>query len=483
MRIATTSGSPVVIDEAELDELRLSMRGPLLRAGDPGYDEARVVFNGMFNRRPALIARSRGAADVMDAVQFASRRQLLTAVRGGGHSIAGNSVCDAGLVIDLSQMSGVVVDRRRRVARVEGGATWADVDRETQAFGLATPGGVVSHTGVAGLTLGGGIGWLRNKYGLSCDNLVAVEVVTADGAALTASADENADLFWALRGGGGNFGVVTSFEFSLHPVGPTVAAVFSFYPMATTRGVLKQWREWVASAPEEATSEVATWTAPAAPGLPPSVHDRDVVIAAGVYAGDPQEGMRVLQPLREFGEPLGEIAGATSYRGVQRAFDPFFPNTGEVMSHWKSLYLDDLTDAAVEILADSAESRSSRSTMIFVQHLGGGVRRVRPDETAFATRNAAFVMNFMGNWGDARETPRHVAWVREAWDRLAPHSTGAVYLNFLGPEERDAEPLLHSTFGANYDRLAEVKARYDPTNLFRLNHNIRPGSRVLLPNH
>jgi FAD/FMN-containing dehydrogenase len=255
MKLATMIGGAADIAEAEIDELRTAMRGTLLRAGQPGYDEARIIFNGMFDRHPALIARCRGVADVMDAVRFASRRDLLTAVRGGGHSVAGASMCDDGLVIDLSQMNSVLVDHKRRVARVQGGATWADVDRETQAFGLATPGGIVSHTGVAGLTLGGGIGWLRNKYGLSCDNLGSADVVTADGAVLTANADENADLFWALRGGGAAFGVVTSFEFSLHPVGPMVAVVFSMYPMAA-RDVLKQWREWVASAPAEATSEI-----------------------------------------------------------------------------------------------------------------------------------------------------------------------------------------------------------------------------------
>jgi FAD/FMN-containing dehydrogenase len=479
MEIANTLGAPSVIGEAEIDELRMMMRGPLLRAGQPEYDEARVIFNGMFDRRPALIARCRGAADVMDAVRFARRRHLLTAVRGGGHSVAGASMCDGGLVIDLSQMNSVVVDHKRRIARVQGGATWADVDRETQAFGLATPGGIVSHTGVAGLTLGGGIGWLRNKYGLSCDNLVSADVVTTDGAVLTANADENADLFWALRGGGSGFGVVTSFEFRLHPVGPMVAALFSMYPMAATSNVLKRWREWVASAPEEATSEIAMWTAPAAQSLPPSVHDREVVIASGVYVGDPQEGMRILQPLREFGAPLGEIAGPIPYRNLQRAFDPFFPNTGEVISYWKSLYLDDLTDAAIEIMADCAENRSSRSTMIFVQHLGNAVRRVRADETAFAVRDAAFVMNFMGNWGDARETPRHVEWVREAWNRLFPHSTGAVYLNYLGREERDADSLAQATFGANYDQLVQVKAKYDPTNLFRLNHSGELARKVM----
>ncbi len=473
IKIATTSGSLAVIDEPEINELRMKLHGHLYRTGDPGYDEARVIFNGMFDRHPALIASCRGAADVMDTVKFARRHNLLLAVRGGGHSVAGNSMCDEGLVIDLSHMNSVVVDRKRRIASVQGGATWADVDRETQAFGLAVPGGIVSHTGVAGLTLGGGIGWLRNKYGLSCDNLISAEVVTADGALLTANEQENTDLFWALRGGGGNFGVVTSFEFRLHPVGPEVAAVFSMYPLASTRDVLKQWREWVRSAPEEVGSEIDAWTAPAAPGLPVSVHEKDLVIASGVYAGDPEEGMRVLQPLREFGEPLGEIAAVIPYRSVQSAFDPYFPNTGELISYWKSLYLDDLSDAAIEVIANCAENRSSRSTMVLVMHIGGAVRRVRPDETAYPIRDASFVTNIMGSWRDAHETPRHIAWVRDAWDRLLPHSTGAGYLNFLGHEERDAEILVRSTFGSNYKKLVEIKAKYDPTNLFRLNHNIK----------
>ena len=476
MRIESTSGSPALIDESEIEQLRVSMRGRLLKPGEPDYDKARVVFNGMFDRRPALIARCRGVADVIDAVRFARRHHLLTAVRAGGHSVAGNSICDDGLVIDVSQMNSVAVDRNRRVVRVQGGATWGDVDRETQAFGLATPGGLVSHTGVAGLTLNGGIGWLRNKYGLTCDNLMSAEVVTANGDVLTASAAENADLLWGLRGGGGNFGIVTSFEFALHPVGPLVAAVFSMYPIAATRDVLTRWREWVASAPDDASTEIVMWTAPARASLPPAVHDLAVVIAAGVYAGDAQEGLRVLQPLQQFGEPLGEIVGAIPYRGVQSAFDASLPNTGEVLAYWKSLYLDDLTDSAIEIMADRAENRSSRSTMIFVQHLGGAVRRMRPNETAFPTRDAAYVMNFMGDWRDPRETPHHVAWVREAWNRLAPLSTGAVYLNYVGHEEKDADALVRSAFSSNYDRLARIKRKYDPTNLFRLNQNIKPAS-------
>ena len=338
-------------------------------------------------------------------------------------------------------------------------------------FGLATPGGIVSHTGVAGLTLNGGIGWLRNKYGLSCDNVLSAEVVVADGSVVVAAADRNEDLFWALRGGGGNFGVVTSFQFALHPVGPEVATVISFYE---GRHILKAWRQFVKDAPDEASTEVITWTAPTAPGVPPSVHGREVVIAAGVFSGDPLEGMRALQPLRQFGAPLGEIAGPIPYSTLQSAFDLSLPNTGEVVAYWKSLYLSDLSDAAIEIMADRAERRSSPSTLVFVQHLGRAVRRGPATATPISTREANFVLNLMGDWRDRSETPKHVAWVRDAWDRLAPHSTGAVYLNYLGCEDGKTDTLIRSAFGSNYDRLARVKRKYDPMNLFRLNQNIQP---------
>jgi FAD/FMN-containing dehydrogenase len=278
---------------------------------------------------------------------------------------------------------------------------------------------------------------------------------------------------WALRGGGGNFGVVTSFDFAVHPVGPLVAASFTMYPLSAARDLMRQWREWVTTAPDEATTEIAMWTAPESPGLPPAVHHRDVAIVSGVYAGDPDEGTRVLEPLRRLTEPLGEIAGVMPFRAVQRAFDPFFPNTGGVIAHWKSLYLDHLSDAAIEVLADRSAHRSAPSTMVFVMHLGGAVRRVSPDESALAAGRARFVANFMGNWGNARETSTHVAWVRDAWDRLALHSSGAVYLNFLG-DEPNGDRLVRSTFGASYGRLVEIKTKYDPTNFFRLNPNVRP---------
>jgi FAD/FMN-containing dehydrogenase len=473
MKMTTREGTQIEMDEAAVAELRAQLHGSLLGPGELGYDEARVIFNGMFDRRPGLIARCQGTADVMDAVAFARRHDLLISVRGGGHNVAGNAVCEGGLMIDLSRMKGVHVDRTARTVRVQGGATWADVDRETQAFGLATPGGLVSHTGVAGLTLNGGIGWLRNKYGLSCDNLISADVVTAHGDLISASADENADLLWALRGGGGNFGIVTSFEFTAHPVGPIVAASFPMYPMAWAPEVLKQWRDWVVSTPDDISSEVVLWTPPAVPQLPSAVHDQDVVIPSGVYAGSADEGLQALQPMRTFGQPLGEITGALPFRTVQQAFDGFFPNTGELLTYWKAIYLNALSDDVIDLVADLSANRSSRSTMVVVQHFGRAVREVSPDATAFATREAPFIVSFMGTWREPRENATHIAWVRDAWDRLSQHSTGAVYLNYLGHEEEEAENLVQAAFGPNYARLVEIKAKYDPANVFRMNQNIR----------
>ena len=473
MQIITIDGPRAVIADAAVGALRARLRGRVLIDGDPDYDRARVVFNGLFDRRPALIAQCRDAADVAEAVRFAVGSRLLTAVRGGGHSIAGHSTCDGGVVIDLSPMRAVAIDPTRQTARVGGGATWADMDRATQMYGLATPGGVVSHTGVAGLTLGGGIGWLRNQHGLACDNLVSAEIVTADGRRTAASETEHPDLLWALRGGGGNFGVVTELEFALHRVGPLVASVSAMYPLDATRHVMSQWREWVKASPREATTEVVAWTVPATSPLPPAVRGRSVLIVAGLYAGDPDEGLRVLQPLGTFGEPLQTTAAAIPYVDAQQAFDAVFPHTGEVLGYWKSLFLEDLSNPAIDVIADAAANRSSPSTMVLVAHLGAGVRDVSRTAAAFAARDAAFIVNLMGDWRDARETARHVAWVREAWERLRPHSNGASYLNALGDED-SGDRLVRAAFAANYDRIVEIKLRYDPTNFFRLNQNIRP---------
>jgi FAD/FMN-containing dehydrogenase len=474
LQMASRSGTAAAIHEAKLQEMRMTFRGPLLLPGDPGYDEARVVYNGMFDRRPGLIVRCRSTADVIDAVSLAAEYDLLVAVRGGGHSIAGHSICDDGLVIDLSEMNGVHLNRSAGTVRAQGGALWGDLDRETQAFGLATPGGVVSHTGIAGLTLNGGIGWLRNKHGLSCDNLVSADVVTAAGELVTASAEENPDLFWALRGGGGNFGVVTSFEFRTHPVGPIVAAAIPVYALDDAPVILRRWREWVATAPDEVTAAAALWTVLDAPELPEPVRGKRVLITTCVYAGAPEEGERVMRPVRELGTPLFDMSGPMPYRVLQSAFDFVFPRTGELQSYWKSLYVPELTDALVDTLVDAARSRPSELTLINIPYIGGAVRRVPPDATAFVPRNMPFMISLDANWRQTEESEANIAWTRETWSRLAPNSNGMVYLNFLGEEERDVDALVRAAFGPNYDRLVAVKTAYDPGNMFRLNQNIRP---------
>jgi hypothetical protein len=346
---------------------------------------------------------------------------------------------------------------------VGGGALWADVDRETQRFGLATPGGVVSHTGVAGLTLGGGIGWLRNAYGLSCDNLRRVEIVTAEGDAVSASVEQNADLFWALRGGGGNFGVVTSFEFALHPVGPAVAALFPIYPLQDARAVLEQWRDWALDSPRQVSSEVVLWTAPESDAFPQAARNQPVVIASAVHAGAPDRGLAVLDPMRRFGKQIGIIGGTLPYCGVQTAFDTSFPNTGELCSYWKSLYVHQLTDALLDLLAQAAHRRTSPASMIVVQHIGGAVHDVPANGSAFAARNAPFLINLMGTWRDPQESARHIAWVKDTWQELAALGTSSVYLNYMGEELSEGDALVRGAHGANYERLARVKASTIPT--------------------
>jgi len=398
---------------------------------------------------------------------------MALAVRGGGHSIAGLSAIDGGLLLDLSPMNGVLVDPQLRRAYVQGGALWADVDRETQAVGLVTPGGVVSDTGVAGLTLGGGYGWVRRRHGLSCDNVVSAHIVCADGELRSASRDVNPDLFWAIRGGGGNFGVVTAFEFALHPLGPEVAFAATFYPLEQVADVMRAWRAYVAGAPDEVTSVVVTLTFPADPAMPPAVQGRPVAIVGGVYAGNADEGMRVMQPLRELGTPLFDMSGATPFIEVQSGFDWLFPRNAQ-RSYWKSQYLDELSDGAVEAIAAAALSRPSPVAVVATFHMGGAIRYVDPDATAFWQRSPEFMVSVDGNWADAEHDDAVVEWVRARWAEIREFGTGAVYLNFTGLSDEPLDAGVDSAFGRNLRRLGEVKAKYDPDNLFRRNHNIAP---------
>jgi FAD/FMN-containing dehydrogenase len=430
----------------------------------------------MIDRRPALIARCIGAADVIAAVNFAREQELLVAVRGGGHNVAGSAVCDGGLMIDLSLMRGVHVDAKARTARVQGGATWGDVDRETQLFGLATPGGVHSLTGVAGLTLGGGYGWLRRKFGLSCDNLLAVEIVTADGQLLTASAAEHADLFWGIRGGGGNLGIVTSFEFQLHPVGPPVYLCGPAYPLEQAGMVGRHWLEFMQTAPEEFSGNLTFLTLPDLPVFPEAARGKTAVIPVAVYAGAPEEGERMTRPLRQLGQPLLDLSQTLPYAVLQALNDPFFPPS--VLHHyWKSVYLDDLNGEVIDAITALTADRPSPLSPVSIWHFGGAMSRVEPTATAVWHRQAPFMVSFDAVWENPADAEQNIAWSRNACAALRPYSSGGVYVNFPGVGE-EGEALVRAAYGGNYERLVEVKNKYDPTNLFRLNQNIKPTVRT-----
>jgi FAD/FMN-containing dehydrogenase len=454
---------------AALEALRNDLRGDLLLPGEPGYDDARTIWNAMVNRKPALIARCRGVADVIRAVAFAGEHELLLAIKGGGHNIAGNSLCDGGMVIDLSLMKSVRVDPKARRAWVEPGATLGDVDHETQAFGLATPTGINSTTGIAGLTLGGGFGWITRKHGLTCDNLVSADVVTADGKLVHASAKENADLFWALRGGGGNFGVVTCFEFQLHPIGPEVFAGLVVYPFDQAQKVLRAYRDWTATLPDEATVWVVMRKAPPLPFLPTEVHGREAVVLAMLYAGDPKQGEKVLAPARGFGKPWGEHVGVMPFAAWQQAFDPLL--TPGARNYWKSHNFSSVPDVALDVLIDATTKLPSPHCEVFLGLLGGQAGRTSPAEDAWAHRDANFVVNVHGRWEKPEEDKRGIAWARELFTALTPHATGGVYVNFMTDDEKGR---VQSAYGASYTRLATIKKRYDPENVFRMNHNIAP---------
>jgi FAD/FMN-containing dehydrogenase len=467
----TTMTAPP-LDAVTVQEFAAAQRGQLLLPDEEGYDEARAVRNGLIDRHPALIAQCAGVVDVIAAVNFAREHDLLLSVRGGGHNVSGAGTNDGGLVIDLSAMRAVWVDPEARTVRVQGGATWGDVDRETQLFGLATPGGAISTTGVGGLTLHGGWGWLRRKYGYSIDNLLAVQIVTADGQVCTASETENPDLFWAVRGAGSNFGVVTALTFRLHPVGPLVAMTAPFYALEDAERVLAAWRDVAASAPDELGFNALFWSVPAVEGFPLELHGRAVLILVSVYAGDAGEGERVLQPLRELATPLLDLSGTMPYAALQGAFDPFFPKGW--LYYWKSRYLDRLDAETIAAIIGYAADRPSPETLIALWHLqGGAASRVEATTTAFGSRDASYLLSFDTTWINPADSERSIAWTRSAWADMRRFGSGGLYLNFAGFGE-EKEDLVRAGYGANYERLVELKTKYDPGNLFRMNQNIRP---------
>jgi FAD/FMN-containing dehydrogenase len=460
LRVTTTHGTEDGLEKTVVEAFQTNLRGALLRPGEAGYDEARTIHNGMIDRRPALIARCAGAADVLTAIRFAREHDLLVSVRGGGHGMPGYAVCDGGLMLDLSGMTGVHVDPDQRTVRAGAGVTWGAFDHETQAFGLATTGGVVSSTGIAGLTLGGGHGFLMRRYGLACDNLLSADVVTADGRWLRASSGEHAELFWGLRGGGGNFGVVTSFEYQLHPVG-TMLAGMVIYPIAQAPAFLRLYREVTETAPDTLGSLVALGTLPDG--------TQAAVLLVG-YTGPLADGEELLRPLRAFGPPLADQVGPVPYTALQGISEHFNPRG--YRNYLKTNYLKDLSDEAIDILVERYRSVPAPFSHVVVEHMGGAVSRMDPQATAYNYRDAQYNFLIVGIWNDPAEDARNIQWVRGLWQALQPFSTGNIYVNYESDVGVDR---VQAAYGAaKYERLVALKNAYDPTNVFRFNANITP---------
>src|SRR4051794_3582798 len=468
MAVQNTTHAP--LGDATLTEFEESLSGAMIRPGDDAYDDARAIWNGAHDARPAVIVRCHGVADVVRSVEFARSENLVIAVRGGGHSIPGFSTCDGGIVIDLSPMKGVVVDPDVRTVTAQAGCLWSDLDHETQAFGLALTGGLIGTTGIAGFTLGGGIGWLMRSCGLTCDSLIGADLVTADGRYVHASADENPELFWGLRGGGGNFGIVTSFEYRLHPVGPVVMGGPVIYPGELAGDILRFYRAWSKDAPDELTTLVGLATAPPAPFIPEQWHGKRVVIIPGVYAGPIEDGERAMRPLRELGQPVADLMGPLPYVAMQSLLDPLWVPGAH--NYFKSGWLRGLDDRAIDTLVEYHRNISSPKSEIHVHQMGGAVARVPAGATAFGDRSAPFLLNIIGSTFTADGYDDAVAWAKSLHSAMDPALTGGTYVNFISAEGPDR---VRDAYGADtYERLRALKREYDPTNLFRLNQNVRP---------
>lgn len=469
VQIRSLELKPVAVSEDAVGALRAGIRGTVALNGDAGYEEARTVWNAMVDRKPGLVVRALGAADVCAAVNFARENGLLISIRSGGHQIAGHSVAEGAVLLDLSLMKSVRVDAAAKTAWVEPGATLGDVDKETAASGLVLPTGINSTTGIAGLTLGGGFGWLTRKYGMTLDNLLSADVVTADGKRLRASATENPDLFWAIRGGGGNFGVVTGFEFALHPMRGEILAGLIIHAFAEARRLYRAYREIAPRLPEE----LAVWTvcrkAPPLPFLPEQWHGREIFAFAVCYAGDPAEGEKAVAEVRALGQPIADVVGPSAFAGWQTAFDPLL--APGMRNYWKSHDFADLPDELIDRLATALDDSPAPDCEIFIAQVGGAMARVAPDATAYPQRNAHYIMNVHTRWADKARDDACRAWARDVFARTAPYSMGTAYINFMPEDETDR---VNGVYGGNLKRLQEVKARYDPGNLFRVNHNVKP---------
>jgi len=465
MRDTTANAVP---DEGAIATFRAALRGKLFRPNDEGYDEARKVWNGMIDRRPALIARCAGVADVIAAVNFAREQGLPVAIRGGSHNVTGNAVCEGGVVIDLSNMKGIRVDPEKRTVRAEGGCTWGDLDHATHVFGLAAPGGIISTTGIAGLSLGGGIGHLTRKYGLSCDNLLSADVVLADGSFVTASEKKNPDLFWGLRGGGGNFGVVTSFEFKLHPVSEVMAGPI-LWPLEKSREALRLYRDFMDEAPEDFNAFFAFLIVPPGPPFPEHLHNKTLCGVVAMYTGPQAKADALLAPLRKCGPPVLDFFGPLPYPVVQSMFDALVPEG--LQNYWKADFVNELSDEVIEAHVTHGPGIPTINSAMHIYPVSGAANRVGKGDTAFFYRDAKYVHVIAAMYPNPADTAKNVAWVRDYWSALHPYSAGGAYVNFLMEEGEDR---IRATYGANYERLVAIKRKYDPTNLFRLNQNVRP---------
>jgi len=464
LEIVTSDAAVAKVDLATVEALDRELRGTILLPEAEGYDQVRRIWNGMIDRRPAVIVRCAGASDVISAVKFGREHDLLIAVRGGGHNVAGNAVCEGGLMIDLSEMRDVHAEPGPRRARAGGGATWGDFDAETQLFGLATTGGLISDTGIAGLTLGGGIGWLTRSLGLACDNLVTVDVVTADGHRIKASEKENADLFWGLKGGGGNFGIATSFEFQLHPVGPLLFAGMTVYPLESAQNLLEYFRDFMAEASDELAGLAGITTTP---------DGKSALVLVGVYNGDLSDGESALQPLRDFQKPLLDTFAPTPYRKVQTFFDEAAPPG--LRYYWKSSFLERLPEDGLATLIEQARRRPSANSKIFLEFLGGAFSRFPKEDAVFGHRHSPFNLLITGAWQDKDQDEPNRNWVRDTWQAMKPFAAEGVYVNYLGTEGDEGSNRLQAAYGPEkYEKLLALKNKYDPTNLFKMNQNIRP---------
>jgi hypothetical protein len=469
--MATSTVEGLRLDEAAVEDLRGRLRGELVRPGDPSYDDARQIFNTIFDAHPALIVRCAGVADVVTAVDFARSSGLEVAVRSGGHNVSGTASCEEGLVIDLSPMKGIWVDPAARTARVQAGLTWAEVNHELHVHGLGATGGVIGTTGVGGLTLGGGLGWLVRKHGLACDNLVSVDLVTADGTVVRASESENPDLFWGVRGGGGNFGIATSLEFRVHPAGVVLAGILA-HPIERAGEFLRAWRDFETTAPEDWTSGAVLLTAPPAPFVPEELHGRQVVAIAGVYAGPIEEGEEVLRPLREFGPGL-DLIQPMPYSAAQTMIDSMYPAGNS--NYWKAQYLPGIGDELIDTMLKQFADVASPLTSVVLEHNGdGAVNRVPAEATAFGYRDHTYILILMSMWADPADTDRNIGWTRRVYDSLKPFTRPGIYVNYLGEE---GEERVREAYGDRYERLAALKAKYDPTNFFHRNQKHPASSR------